>query len=127
MKTCFRDNGCPKRSTQWANFWSGLFSPAFDYIEAPNSVAPRWRPRPFSRQKYDFFQTSIKIMISHNQSIDNSLLSYQKKSARLDKKWPSYNQKRMPIYGIIDILRAILAHNLTKYQYFSIIPGLFDK
>ena len=35
--------------------------------------------------------------------------------------------KRMPIYGIIDILRAILAYNLAKYQNFSIIPGFFDK
>ena len=36
-------------------------------------------------------------------------------------------KKRMPIYGIIDILRAILAHNLAKYQNFSMRPGLFDK
>ena len=36
-------------------------------------------------------------------------------------------KKRMPIYGIIDILRAILAYNLAKYQYFSMRPGLFDK
>ena len=36
-------------------------------------------------------------------------------------------KKRMSIYGIIDILRAILAYNLVKYQYFSIRPGLFDK
>ena len=28
-------------------------------------------------------------------------------------------KKRMPIYGIIDILMAILAYNLAKYQYFS--------
>ena len=33
----------------------------------------------------------------------------------------------MLIYGIIDILRAILAINLAKYQYFSMKPGLFDK
>ena len=36
-------------------------------------------------------------------------------------------KKRMPIYGIIDILRAILAYNLAKYQNFSMRPGLFDK
>ena len=37
-------------------------------------------------------------------------------------------KKRMPIYyGVIDILRAIFAHNLAKYQYFSMRPGLFDK
>ena len=45
----------------------------------------------------------------------------------MDKKWPSYGQKSMPIYGIIDILRAILAHNTAKYQYFSMRPDLFDK
>ena len=33
----------------------------------------------------------------------------------------------MPVYGIIDILRAILAYYLAKYQYFSMRPGLFDK
>ena len=36
-------------------------------------------------------------------------------------------KKRMPIYGIINILRAILAYNLAKYQYFSMRLGLFDK
>ena len=36
-------------------------------------------------------------------------------------------KKRMPIYGIIGSLRAILAHNLVEYQYFSMKPGLFDK
>ena len=30
----------------------------------------------------------------------------------------------MPMYGIIDILRAILAHNLAEYQNFSMRPGL---
>ena len=30
------------------------------------------------------------------------------------------------IYGIIDILRAILAHNLAEYQYFSMRPGLYN-
>ena len=48
-------------------------------------------------------------------------------SARLDEKWLSYGQKRMPKYGIIDILRATLACNLVKYQHFSMRPGLFDK
>ena len=45
----------------------------------------------------------------------------------MDKKWPSYGQKSMPIYGINDILRAILTHNLAKYHHFSMRPGLFDK
>ena len=36
-------------------------------------------------------------------------------------------KKSMPIYGIIDILRAILAHSLAKYQKFSMRPSLFDK
>ena len=27
-------------------------------------------------------------------------------------------KKRMPIYGIIGILKAISAHNLVNYQYF---------
>ena len=31
------------------------------------------------------------------------------------------------IYEMIGILRAILAHNLAKYQYNSIRPSLFDK
>ena len=35
-------------------------------------------------------------------------------------------KKRMPIYGIIDILRAILAYNLAKYQHFSMRPGYRD-
>ena len=29
-------------------------------------------------------------------------------------------KKRMPIYEIIDILKAILAHNLVKYKHFSL-------
>ena len=33
----------------------------------------------------------------------------------------------MPVYGIVDILWVILAHNFAKYQNFSMIPGLFDK
>ena len=36
-------------------------------------------------------------------------------------------KKRMPKYGIIDILRGILAYNLAKYRNFSMRPGLFDK
>ena len=36
-------------------------------------------------------------------------------------------KKRMPIYGIIDTLRTILAYNLAKYQNFSMRLGLFDK
>ena len=36
-------------------------------------------------------------------------------------------KKGMPKYGIIDILRAILACNLANYQHFSIRPGLFDE
>ena len=34
-------------------------------------------------------------------------------------------KKRMPFYEIIVILRDFLAHNFTKYQYFSIRPSLF--
>ena len=36
-------------------------------------------------------------------------------------------KKRMPKYGIIGILSAILAHNLVKYQYFSMKLSSFDK
>ena len=32
----------------------------------------------------------------------------------------------MLIYGIIDIVRAILAYYLAKYQYFTMILGLLD-
>ena len=32
-------------------------------------------------------------------------------------------KKRMPIYGKISNLRAILVHNLAKYQYFSVRPS----
>ena len=67
-------------------------------------------------------------IFSKKASKDNSLLSYQKK-IQLD--WTKYGRvmakKRMAIYGIIDILRDILAHNLAKYQNFSMRPGLFDK
>ena len=36
-------------------------------------------------------------------------------------------KKRMPIYyGIIGNFREFLAYNLTKYQYFSMRPILFD-
>ena len=35
-------------------------------------------------------------------------------------------KKRMPIYGIIGILRAILAHNLVNYQYFLVKLSLFN-
>ena len=56
-------------------------------------------------------------------------MSYQKKLARLDKKWLSYGKKRIPKYGIIGILSAILAHNLAKYQLsiFATKPSSFDK
>ena len=33
----------------------------------------------------------------------------------------------MLIYGIIDILRSMLAYNLNKYQYFLMRPIVFDK
>ena len=56
-------------------------------------------------------------MFYYHQSIDYNLLSYHKVMAK----------KRMPIYGIIDILRSILAYNLDKYQYFSMRPSVFDK
>ena len=36
-------------------------------------------------------------------------------------------EKRMPIYGIRVPWRPILAHNLAKYQYFSMKPLLFDR
>ena len=36
-------------------------------------------------------------------------------------------KKRMPMYGIIEILKAILAPNLANYQHFSMRPGLFNK
>ena len=35
-------------------------------------------------------------------------------------------KKRMAIYGIIGILRAILARNLVNYQYFSMKLSLLD-
>ena len=79
-----------KGPPSWLSFWSGL--------EAPNPFAPRWRPRLFSRQKSDFFQKSIKIMISHHQSIDNSLLSYQKKQHNWTKNGRVIAKKRMLIY-----------------------------
>ena len=36
-------------------------------------------------------------------------------------------KKRMPKYGIMGILSAILDSNFAKYQYFSMKPSLFDK
>ena len=64
-------------------------------------------------------------MISNQQSIDNNLLSYYKK---FQPDWTTngwvMTKKSMPIYGIIDILRVILACNLAKCQYCSIRPGL---
>ena len=68
--------GPPSRQT----FWSGL--------EAPDPLVQAWWPRPFFPAKNGIFK-SIKIMISHHQSIDNSLLSSH-------KKWLGYGQKRMP-------------------------------
>ena len=66
-------------------------------------------------------------MISHHQSMDNSLLSYRK---NFQPDWSKIGwvmaKKRMLIYGIIVILRFILAYNLAKYQNFSMRPGLFD-
>ena len=68
-------------------------------------------------------------MISHHKSIDTCLLSCYHKT--FPPNWPIngwvHAKKRMPIYGIIDILRAIVANNLVKYQYFSMRPSLFDK
>ena len=55
-------------------------------------------------------------MINHHQLIDNSLRGYRQKFQPIGRKmaelWP---KKRMPIYGVIDILRSILAYNLAKY------------
>ena len=66
-------------------------------------------------------------MISHHLSIDDSLLSSEKKS---QPDWPKNGsvmaKKRMSIYGMIGILRGILAHNLVNYQYFSIKSSLLD-
>ena len=54
-------------------------------------------------------------MISHHQSIDNSLMSYQNIFSPIGQKNGLVMAKKsMPIYGIIDILRATLAHNLAK-------------
>ena len=81
----------PKVPPDGPTFWSGL--------EARNILAPAWRPRPFSRQSLFFFQKNVQIMISHHNGCVMA-------------------KKRMPIYGMIGILRAILAHNLGKYQFF---------
>ena len=35
-------------------------------------------------------------------------------------------KKRIPMYGIIGIFRAILAHNLVKCEYFLMKPGLLE-
>ena len=35
-------------------------------------------------------------------------------------------KKRMPIFGMIDKFRDLLAYNLATYQYFSMRPSLFD-
>ena len=60
-------------------------------------------------------------MIYHRQTLDNSLLSYQKNfQPDWTKNGRGMAKKRVPIYGIIVILRVILAHNLFKYQHFSI-------
>ena len=65
-------------------------------------------------------------MISHHQWKDNSLMSYQNFfQPGWTKKFVA--KKRMPIYGIIDIFRAILAPNVANYQHFSMRPGSFDK
>ena len=67
-------------------------------------------------------------MISHHQSIDNSLLSYPKKFSPIGQKMAELWSKmygQICKYGIIDILRAILANNFAKYQYFSTKPSLF--
>ena len=54
--------------------------------------------------------------ISHQQSIDSIFLSSHTKFRR---DWPKnvwvMSDKRMPIYGIIDIFRDFLTHNLAKY------------
>ena len=120
LKTSFRVNGWPKRLTQWANFLVGYWGPRFfGATVAATPIFPR---------KIGYFPKSIKITISYHQSIDNSLLSYQKKcQPDWTKNGWVMTKKRMPIYGIIYILRAILAHNLAKYQNFPMRPSLFDK
>ena len=66
LKTGFRHHGWPKRSTHWANF-----------------LVESWGPRPFGvtvaatlilPQKLGIVTKNIKIMVSHHQSIDSSLL-----------------------------------------------------
>ena len=55
-------------------------------------------------------------MISRHQSIDNGIVSYHEKfQADLPKKCWVMVKKLMPIYGIIDIFRAILAYSLAKF------------
>ena len=71
-----------------------------------------------------FFRKSTKITIFYRQLNDNSILSYQKKLSLIGQKIAT---KRMPKYGIIVILNAILAHNLVKYQYFLMKFSLFEK
>ena len=89
----------PKVPPDGPTFWSGL--------EARDPLTPAWRQRPFSRQKLNFFQKSV-----------------------FQPDWPKNGwvmaKKRMPIYGINGILRPFSAHNLVKYQYFSMKPILFN-
>ena len=73
------------------------------------------------------WQIRLKTMISHDQSIDNGLLSSHK---NFQPNWLKNDWVMakicMPLYGIIGIFRDFLAHISAKYQYFSMRPSLFD-
>ena len=60
-------------------------------------------------------------MISHHQLIDNSYSLFS--SYETFQLWP---KTYALIYGIIGILRAILAHYLARYQYFFMKPSFLD-
>ena len=91
----------------------------------PSGATPFFRPP--GGPKNQKWQIRLKTMISHNQSIDNGLLSSHKK---FQPNWSKNDwvmtKIRMPLYGIIGIFRVFSVHISAKYQYFSMRPSLFD-
>ena len=126
MKTVFRDNDWP----QWANFLVRSWSPKpfGSWYHRGGKVHLSAKNRIFQKKaSKSWFQFTNRYIFYDNSG--DYLVSWVtiKNCSPIGQKCPRYGRIRMPIYGIIDILMAILAHNLAKYQYFSMRPGLFDK
>ena len=110
--------GQPSGSTFWLD------------LETPDPYVWVWGHTNFwahARPKKSKMADKAQKRISHDQSIDNSLLSsHEKLKADWSKNGWVMGKKRMPLCGIIGIFKRFFAYNSANFQYFSMRPSLFD-